>query len=248
MKVQSSNPSIWRWWHEHIKKEKKKAQTQKSKTLPALHPLQHQFQPHLLHPISIYLFPVTAPSPTPLAAPISKNPLASPVPVSYFIPAPASLTPPCRVKWSVPVSGSRVCSVQFNLAQLGSAGLLQRYELTVWLLSERDSSTREVRADGHHVTRYGEQWKVRWERAKEEWSVGGETEVREARGEGREMRLPLVGWDRGRKERKKIEEREQAGGGGGVSSKGRASQVEQGKPDVYLSQQTKTREDTQGVI
>lgn len=35
---------------------------------------------------------------------------------------------------------------------------------------------------------------------------------------------------------------------GRESSKERKSHAEQGKTDVYLSQQTKTREDTQGVI
>lgn len=48
------------------------------------------------------------------------------------------------------------------------------------------------------------------------------------------------------KREKEREEGEQTQGRD--SSKERKSQAEQGKIDVYLSQQTKTREDTQGVI
>lgn len=105
-----------RRWHEHLKKRERgkktlSAHTQKSKTLPPLHPLQHQFhlQPSFLIPFP-YLSPVTAPSPAP-SAPLSQKPYGIPIPVSGFIPAQASLQLPRWVKWSVPASGeSRVLS------------------------------------------------------------------------------------------------------------------------------------------
>lgn len=55
-------------------------------------------------------------------------------------------------------------------------------------------------------------------------------------------RLEESNRDQGRKEREEDKQE------GRDSSKGRKSQAEQGKTDVYLSGQTKTREDTRGVI
>lgn len=63
---------------------------------------------------------------------------------------PSQPAAPCRVKWTVPVSGeSRALrSAQRSSAQLGC----QRYKLTMWLLSERDSSTQEVCTDGYYMS------------------------------------------------------------------------------------------------
>lgn len=86
--------------------------------------------------------------------PHPKKPIGNPVPASCFIPCPSQPAAPCRVKWSVPSSRE---SRALSSAQLGC----QRSKLTVWLLSERDSSTQEVCADGYRVTGYSLPWSMR---------------------------------------------------------------------------------------
>lgn len=69
--------------------------------------------------------------------------------------------------------------------------------------------------------------------------------MRKGQGDGREILLVGEVPKSNRIQGERIEEDEQEGR---ESSKKRKSQAERGKSDVYLSQQTKTREDTQGVI
>lgn len=128
---------------------------------------------------------------------------------------PSQPAAPCRVKWTVPVSGeSRALrSARLSSAQLGC----QRYKLTMWLLSERDSSTQEVCTDGYYMSpgtaSHGGRDEGAKERKKTGWGkdTGAEEEDR-WRGRG----------DRGR----------QAGGLRLIKGEEK-SQAEQGESDVY---------------
>lgn len=110
--------------HEHLLKKKKKlsAQTRSPKPYPLLMPCSTGFSSTILpHPIY-----VTAPS-SASGNPYSPKPTVIPIPVSCFMPAPASLQSPAELNGVCRHQGSRVCSVQLSSAQLGC----QLYKLTV---------------------------------------------------------------------------------------------------------------------
>lgn len=127
-----------------------------STSFSSSHPSSSHF--HICLQSLLHHQPAVPPPPPP--PPLSEKPTGIPIPVSCFIPAPASMLHPAELNGVCRRQASRVCSVQFSSAQLGC----QRYKLTVWLLSERDSSTQEGCADGYYVTGYSQPWRVGWER------------------------------------------------------------------------------------